>query len=224
MQNDLEEFFAMVDFTNPGALGDEKNFRKVYQTPILRGREPDASEAEREKGNAAQAALSSLVNCFLLRRTNELLSKHLPPKIVQNVCCRATPLQVELYQAICGGKDVTRMCKGGKVSKQILSSITSLKKLCNHPKIVFDSIRSTQASAEGQMASIPPQKRRPSPLTCAAGAGAALAELASLFPPEFYNRGANQETFSHLSGKMALLERMLFILYHEKKPPAPPIP
>jgi DNA repair and recombination protein RAD54 and RAD54-like protein len=27
MQNDLEEFFSMVNFTNPGALGDASYFR-----------------------------------------------------------------------------------------------------------------------------------------------------------------------------------------------------
>ena len=30
-QNDLEEFYAMVDFTNPGVLGNGNAFRKRYQ-------------------------------------------------------------------------------------------------------------------------------------------------------------------------------------------------
>jgi DNA repair and recombination RAD54-like protein len=47
------------------------------------GREPGASDSQREKGQKAQADLSALVNNFILRRTNELLSKHLPPKVVQ---------------------------------------------------------------------------------------------------------------------------------------------
>jgi DNA repair and recombination RAD54-like protein len=37
MQNDLEEFFAMVDFTNPGVLGSCADFRKRFQNPILAG-------------------------------------------------------------------------------------------------------------------------------------------------------------------------------------------
>lgn len=58
------------------------------------GREPDAPDSMREKGQKAQTDLSSLVNNFILRRTNELLSKHLPPKVVQIVCCHMTQLQV----------------------------------------------------------------------------------------------------------------------------------
>ena len=50
---------------------------------IRTGREPDATDSQREKGQKAQTDLSALVNNFILRRTNELLSKHLPPKIVQ---------------------------------------------------------------------------------------------------------------------------------------------
>ena len=38
MQNDLNEFYAMVDFTNPDLLGDARKFNKHYQRPILIGR------------------------------------------------------------------------------------------------------------------------------------------------------------------------------------------
>lgn len=35
MQNDLDEFFAMVNFTNRNVLGDRRSFRKYYELPIL---------------------------------------------------------------------------------------------------------------------------------------------------------------------------------------------
>ncbi|OQR88621.1 DNA repair and recombination protein RAD54 [Thraustotheca clavata] len=48
MQNDLEEFYAMVDFTNPNILGDPREFRRRFLGPILIGREPDCTQRERE--------------------------------------------------------------------------------------------------------------------------------------------------------------------------------
>ncbi len=54
-----------------------------YVNPILTGREPGASEKERALAAERSAALSVMVNRFVLRRTNALLSAHLPPKVVQ---------------------------------------------------------------------------------------------------------------------------------------------
>lgn len=61
----------------------------------------------------------TLVNHFILRRTNELLQKHLPPKTVQVVCCKLTPLQQKLYQTICQSKDIVRIYKTGKGTKMV---------------------------------------------------------------------------------------------------------
>ena len=34
------QFYAMVNFCNPGVLGTPAEFRKKYERPILEGREP----------------------------------------------------------------------------------------------------------------------------------------------------------------------------------------
>ncbi|KAL5982445.1 DNA-dependent ATPase protein rad54 [Asimina triloba] len=62
MQNDLEEFFAMVNFTNPGILGDASYFRRYYETPIICGREPTATAEEKASGLERSAELSAKVN------------------------------------------------------------------------------------------------------------------------------------------------------------------
>lgn len=72
----------MVSFCNPGVLGTTAQFRKIYEAPILAGREPDASDEAFERGEARSQELSSIVNDFILRRTNTILSAHLPPKVL----------------------------------------------------------------------------------------------------------------------------------------------
>ncbi|CAG8532179.1 3579_t:CDS:10 [Diversispora eburnea] len=48
IQNDLSEYFSLLNFANPGLLGTPNEFRRNYENPILRGRDADASEKERE--------------------------------------------------------------------------------------------------------------------------------------------------------------------------------
>lgn len=144
MQNDLQEFFAMVDFTNPGVLGTQEEFRRDMLFPILRGREPDATPKQKQKMMSIQNDMSCLVNEFILRRMNTLNSQHLPPKLVQVVCCKLTDIQQNMYQHLVNSKASQHILDGKQVN--CLSSIQALMKLCNHPKLIADDDSSSNGS------------------------------------------------------------------------------
>ena len=127
MQNDLDEFFAMVDFSNPGILGDVSHFRRKFAVPILTGREPSATDKQQRSGEEASNELSSIVNKFILRRTNSLLSQHLPPKLLQVVCVKMTELQKKIYLSFLNSVAVANVVAGSK-GKGVLGSILALKK------------------------------------------------------------------------------------------------
>ncbi|XVE93354.1 hypothetical protein REPUB_Repub01dG0184700 [Reevesia pubescens] len=190
MQNDLEEFFAMVNFTNPGILGDAAYFRRYYETPIICGREPTSSEEEKKLAAERSSELSAKVNQFILRRTNALLSNHLPPKIVEVVCCKLTPLQSELYNHFIHSKNVKRAITEETKQTKILAYITALKKLCNHPKLIYDTIRSGSPGTTG------------------------FEDCMRFFPPEMFSGRSGSWTggdgaWVELSGKMHVLARLL---------------
>jgi SNF2 family DNA or RNA helicase len=57
-------------------------------------------------------------------------------QVVQIVCCNLSSLQADLYNTICQSKEVKALLKSGVGGGcTVLSSITALKKLCNHPKV-----------------------------------------------------------------------------------------
>lgn len=85
------QFYAMVNFCNPGVLGSPSEFRKHFESPILQGREPDSTADEAQLGLDRSSELSQIVNDFILRRTNALLSAHLPPKAHIHPAFRAPP-------------------------------------------------------------------------------------------------------------------------------------
>lgn len=57
VQNDLNEFFCLVDFVNPALLGSEAQFKNVFADPINRSREPSATNIEKEIGLGMYAAI-----------------------------------------------------------------------------------------------------------------------------------------------------------------------
>ncbi|KAL0334853.1 UNVERIFIED_CONTAM: protein CHROMATIN REMODELING 25 [Sesamum radiatum] len=212
MQNDLEEFYAMVNFTNPGVLGDATYFRRYYETPIVCGREPTATEEEKRLGSERSAELSGKVNQFILRRTNALLSNHLPPKVlfsleqielqlghrinvVQNYPIHLIILPGERLLTFNFQAQVKRAISEEAKQSKILAYITALKKLCNHPKLIYDTIKSGSPGTSG------------------------FEDCLRFFPQEMFSGRSGSWTggdgvWVELSGKMHVLARLLAQLRH----------
>ncbi|XP_033082442.1 DNA repair and recombination protein RAD54-like isoform X4 [Trachypithecus francoisi] len=156
IQNDLLEYFSLVHFVNSGILGTAPEFKKHFELPILKGRDAAASEADRKLGEERLRELTSIVNRCLIRRTSDILSKYLPVKIEQVVCCRLTPLQTELYKRFLRQAKPAEELHEGKMSVSSLSSITSLKKLCNHPALIHDKCVEEEDGFVGALDLFPP--------------------------------------------------------------------
>lgn len=74
VQNNMEEYFAMVEFVNPYAFNmDAKAFKKVFQTPIESGSEKGASDEARRIAEARLQELKNITGRFMLRYFTLLL-------------------------------------------------------------------------------------------------------------------------------------------------------
>ncbi|CAH2355529.1 DNA repair and recombination protein Rad54p [[Candida] railenensis] len=134
IQNDLSEYFSLLNFANPGYLGTRLDFKKNFENAILRGRDADATDDERSKGDVKLGELSQLVSKFIIRRTNDILSKYLPVKYEHVVFVGLAPMQHDLYNHFITSPEIRKLLKG--TGSQPLKAIGILKKLCNHPDLL----------------------------------------------------------------------------------------
>ncbi|MFZ1547287.1 MAG: DEAD/DEAH box helicase [Candidatus Nitrotoga sp.] len=89
LENHLGELWSLFHFLLPGLLGSDKNFRKLFRTPI-----------EKQGDNTRRAALSRRIAPFLLRRTKAQVAKELPPKTEIIRSCELSGAQRDLYETI----------------------------------------------------------------------------------------------------------------------------
>lgn len=133
LQNDLSEFFATIDMVNPGILNKYSVFKREFETPIMRSRQPNAPKDVVEKGEARWQELISTTSQFMLRRTAEVIASFLPPKTEMIVFCRPTPAQAAIYKSVLDSPFYGTILSSPEASFQL---ITMLKKLCNSPELL----------------------------------------------------------------------------------------
>lgn len=133
-QNNLSEFFSLLNFANPNFLGSKTEFRKNYEHAINGGRDANATDAAKEQYSQKLKELLGHSTKFIIRRTNDLLSKYLPVKYEHVVFCRPSDFQLELYRLFIKSPETQALLRGH--NSQPLKAINILKKLCNHPELL----------------------------------------------------------------------------------------
>lgn len=130
VENQLGDLWALFQFANPGLLGSQEDFRKRFALPI-----------ERDKDQAAAEWLRSLIQPFMLRRvkTDPTIIDDLPEKQERSVYVNLTLEQAALYEAVVQ-QTIDRSLGLAGIARHgaVLSGLTRLKQICNHPAGLVD--------------------------------------------------------------------------------------
>ncbi|OAE22692.1 hypothetical protein AXG93_2675s1260 [Marchantia polymorpha subsp. ruderalis] len=136
VQNDLMEFYAMLDFANKDLLGPLSAFKRLYADPIQKSRDRNASDEEKKLGRTRSTELQYRTRSFILQRSADVNLMYLPVKTELIVFCKLQAPQISLYLDFLKSKTVETLFLPTSHSAVILSAIGTLRKLCNHPKLV----------------------------------------------------------------------------------------
>ncbi len=138
IENSLSELWAQMQFINPGLLGSYPHFKRHYQLPIEKQRDPESIQS-----------LRRLIAPFLLRRTKAAVEKDLPELTRQVYFSEMGEAQRKRYER---EKSAVRnyilehfRAGDGPFRIQVFSALTRLRQLANHPALlkehpVFDSV------------------------------------------------------------------------------------
>ncbi|MGP0128800.1 MAG: DEAD/DEAH box helicase [cyanobacterium endosymbiont of Rhopalodia musculus] len=125
VENRLSELWSILDFLNPGLLGNQQFFQRRFAEPI-----------EKYGDRESLQILRSLVRPFILRRlkSDRDIIQDFPEKQEMNVFCGLSPEQGRLYQELVDNSIQELDDKAG-IQRQgiIFSLLIKLKQICNHP-------------------------------------------------------------------------------------------
>lgn len=142
IQNNLNEFFTLINFLNKGVLGTFNEFQRKFIKPIESYRDPNCYNQEViDLGRQASQALNELTSKFILRRTNELLSRYLGSKTDVLLFVKPTALQLKMFKQVFSGMNKHSndlVLETLPDRDNALNLINLFKKICNSPLLAKD--------------------------------------------------------------------------------------
>lgn len=97
LQNNLLEYWCMVDFVRPNYLGTKTEFSNMFERPIQNGQCVDSTPQDVKLMRYRAHVLHSLLEGFVQRRSHAVLQSTLPQKEEYVMLVRMTPFQRKLY-------------------------------------------------------------------------------------------------------------------------------
>ena len=142
VENHVGDMWSIMEFLMPGLLPNKSRFIREFIRPIQAG-EIDPLEK-----------IKKITGPFILRRlkTDKNIISDLPEKIETEVFCSLNKEQASLYGAVLDNlEEKLTEASGMKRKGAVLSAITSLKQVCNHPALYLKD-RSQIAGRSGKLA------------------------------------------------------------------------
>lgn len=93
LQNNLIEYWCMVDFVRPSYLGTKSEFSNMFERPIMNGQCMDSTREDIKLMRYRAHVLHSLLEGFVQRRGHDVFLATLPKKHEYIILLKLSPIQ-----------------------------------------------------------------------------------------------------------------------------------
>ncbi|CAF4846891.1 unnamed protein product, partial [Rotaria sp. Silwood2] len=132
MQNNLKEYFAMVNFCKPHFLGTNREFSDQFRIPIESGQHRDSSQQDVANMRRRVYALNRRLQNIIHRQGLDVLRSFLPPKFEYAVKIKCRPIQRQLYETYIKYQNIDSTNAKLDMTK-LFSDYQYLMKIWTHP-------------------------------------------------------------------------------------------
>ncbi|CAF1053428.1 unnamed protein product [Didymodactylos carnosus] len=140
LQNNLIEYFCMVNFIKPNLLGTQQEFINRFVNPIQNGQHRDSNMDDVKLMKRRACVLHDLLTGCVDRRDYSLLKNYLPPKFEYIITIRMCDLQQTLYEMYLkrevDGQSTSVVSKKNFQSTKLFTDYQYLMKIWTHPFIL----------------------------------------------------------------------------------------
>ncbi|XP_051933273.1 helicase ARIP4 [Hippocampus zosterae] len=146
LQNNLIEYWCMVDFVRPDFLGTRQEFSNMFERPILNGQCMDSTPHDVRLMRYRSHVLHSLLEGFVQRRGHDVLQHQLPIKMEHVILVRLSPIQKALYTEF-----MNRFREAGNngwLGLNPLKAFCVCCKIWNHPDVLFETVQKENQANE----------------------------------------------------------------------------
>lgn len=142
IENSLAELWSIFDYIMPGYLFSYKNFKTMYETPIVKNEDAKAMEK-----------LKMLIEPFILRRNKKEVLTELPDKTITVLNNEMGEEQRKLYVSYLAQakQEVAEQIEINGVERshiQILAALTRLRQICCHPGLFIQDYEDGSSKLE----------------------------------------------------------------------------
>lgn len=136
VQNNLMEYWCMIDFVRPNYLGSDKEFSNMFDKPIRNGQCIDATLFDKQQMKMKSHVLFKLLAGFVQRRSHSILKGCLPLKFEHVFMTKMTELQKKLMIAFLDYLRNRHRGNNAPVFNPIVM-YSVCTKIWNHPDILY---------------------------------------------------------------------------------------
>ncbi|CAB3405703.1 unnamed protein product [Caenorhabditis bovis] len=155
LQNNLMEYFCMIDFVRPKILGNKKVFSERFEKPIKNGQCTDSTLSDIKFAQQRTHVLIELVKGFVQRRTHHLLKSILPENREFVIMIHKSNIQRLLYKNFVLFVTMEmRKTKSGFFNP--LKAFAACSKIWNHPDVLWKFMQREKTEENGAVMQLNP--------------------------------------------------------------------